>query len=554
MDAGMGTFGGVLARIRVVRRRMVWVRAAEGGLRGLAFMLGLGSAALVLDYLFEFSRAVRLALLVGELAWVGWMVWRWLIRPLCAVPRGEAMALEVERLEPGLRSRLISALQLGRETPSSPEAAAFVGRLLEASGQWGSRVDPVLLVRSDRVRRVSVWAVPVALAVAALFLWAMPVSGILLRRALLEEVALPRRTRIVRLEVPEVVGRGEDVRIVVQVAGVVPALGVLRVTQDSGRTQEYPMDPDSSGEGAFGRTLAAVPASFRLRVQVHDALSEERSVEVLPRPVVTNLVLQEVLPAYTGLSPRRVVPGELSLLRGSRLLIQASASQPLREARVRLAGTEGLVPLEVATDGLSVQGAVPVDDPKLHGLSVELVDRRGITSRDPAVYAVNVVEDGVPQVRVLVPSRREELVTTRGTLLVAMEAKDDFGLGALRLRHQPAGAAGGEAAVVELDLAGETNAVVRRRFEWRLGGIQPPLSEGGLHEFWVEAEDRNTVAGPQMGRSERYLLRVVSEAEKRADLLGRAGDAIARLGEVAQGQERLNESLGRIILTRPASP
>lgn len=71
-------------------------------------------------------------------------------------------------------------------------------------------------------------------------------------------------------------------------------------------------------------------------------------------------------------------------------------------------------------------------------------------------------------------------------------------------------------------------------------------------EFWVEATDRRQDGGPGVGRSERYLLRIVTEAEKRADLLSRAGDAIGRLGDVALGQERLNETLGRIILEKPS--
>jgi hypothetical protein len=185
-------------------------------------------------------------------------------------------------------------------------------------------------------------------------------------------------------------------------------------------------------------------------------------------------------------------------------------------------------------------GEVAVDDARMLGMTVEMVDRRDIASRDAAVYAMSVVADEVPKVRVLSPVRREELVTPRGTVLVAFEAKDDFGLGSLRIRHQPASATNREPGLIELDLAGETNGVVRRRFEWRLSTVQPPLVEGAMVEFWV--------------RSERYLLRVVTEAEKRADLLGRAGDAIGRLGDVAQGQERLNDSLGRLILARPATP
>src|SRR4029453_11969128 len=84
--------------------------------------------------------------------------------------------------------------------------------------------------------------------------------------------------------------------------------------------------------------IANVPESFRYRVRINDAESEEFRIEVLPRPVVTNLVLTQILPAYTGLGPRPMPPGELTLLRGSRLVVDATANQPLRSAVLRLVG------------------------------------------------------------------------------------------------------------------------------------------------------------------------------------------------------------------------
>jgi len=50
--------------------------------------------------------------------------------------------------------------------------------------------------------------------------------------------------------------------------------------------------------------------------------------------------------------------------------------------------------------------------------------------------------------------------------------------------------------------------------------------------------------------TEHQLLRVVSENEKRADLLNRAGDFIGTIGDVAGDQEKLNFTLGTLIYER----
>lgn len=554
-DSARGESLGILAgRLGAVRRRLVWQVCCEGGLKFLSLMVLSLGLLLGADYLLGLPRSIRAVAGLGLLTGLGMAARRWLLLPWRTVPAGDSLALWVERRLPPMGSRLISAVQLNRSGGGSPEGEVFVDRLLAASSGWGAGILPAGLAPWDSAIRWAWGLVPTTGLGLALFAAGWPTTGILLRRAFLEDVPLPQRTRIVEVEAPEVVGRGDDVRVDVRVEGVIPRVGSLRVRQDSGRLVEYTMDAEEVRPGWFGRTLGGVVASFVFRVRVHDAESPDIRVEVLPRPVLTNLVLTQELPAYTGLGLRTVVPGDLTVLRGSRLRIEATASQPLASVRVRLLGTERVVDLGLDGAGLKVDGGVLMDDAGIHGFSLELLDKRGIASRDAAVYAVNVVEDGPPQVRILVPARREELVTPRGTVLVAMEARDDFGLGGLRLRHQAALATQGEPALIELDLGGETNLVVRRRFEWRLPTLQPPLVEGALHEFWVEAEDRNDLKGRQVGRSDRYLLRVVTEAEKRADLLGRAGDAIGRLGEVAQGQERLNESLGRIILTRPGGP
>ena len=53
-----------------------------------------------------------------------------------------------------------------------------------------------------------------------------------------------------------------------------------------------------------------------------------------------------------------------------------------------------------------------------------------------------------------------------------------------------------------------------------------------------------------MGSTDHQLAKVVTDAEKRADLLNRAGDYLGSISDVAADQERLNRNLGQIIRTK----
>jgi hypothetical protein len=458
----------------------------------------------------------------------------------------------VERRVPQFRSRLISALQLTRTEVATEEAAAFIRRLVDDARRASTQINPRELVPAEGVRRSASVAVPVLLVLLTVGAWGGSNTMALLRRAFLEEVPVPRRTRLVEVTGHRTVGRGDDLTLEAIAEGVIPRHGRLVLRHASGRVQSLPMEPDRARERRFQRSIANLQASFSYRVRVNDAESAEYRVEVLPRPVVTNLVLVQWFPSYTGREATIVEPGELTLLRGSRLEIKGAASQALVRAALRLGGIEeersAMVDL-TSSNRFSAQ--IEMDDPRLNSFSIELVDERDIPSRDPAVYTIQIVPDQTPKVRMLLPPRREELATTRGAVLLSFEASDDFGLAAIQLHHQAAGSTNPVHGIVELELGEATNEVMRRRFEWDLTLLRPAPAEGDLIEFWIEASDANTIDGPGVGRGDRYLLRIVSEAEKRADLLSRAGDAISRLTDVAQGQERLNESLGRIILAKP---
>jgi len=183
----------------------------------------------------------------------------------------------------------------------------------------------------------------------------------------------------------------------------------------------------------------------------------------------------------------------------------------------------------------------------LTGFQLQMLDTEEMESRDSAIYRVDVVPDKVPVVRLTYPDRKEELLTRHATMIVGFEATDDFEIARVRLKYKVDTVDGGAEKAVELDLENQHPQRIRRRHEWNIGGFTPVLGEGSVIEYWIEVEDSNNVTGPGVGATEHQLAKIVSESEKRADLLNRAGDYLGSISDVAADQERLNKSLGVII-------
>src|SRR5277367_1182603 len=74
---------------------------------------------------------------------------------------------------------------------------------------------------------------------------------------------------------------------------------------------------------------------------------------------------------------------------------------------------------------------------------------------------------------------------------------------------------------IEMDLGDGLPQNLQRRYTLDLSTIKPPLTEGTTIEYWMEARDANDVTGPGIGESEHHTIKVVSEVEKKAEVMRR---------------------------------
>ena len=540
----------LLEKIAAVRTKHLAVEAGSGIASALGLAVLLLAVGMFADWMFDFAWGLRALLLAVDAAVVVSILVRHVFLPIARQPDDDAVALMVERGKPEFRSRLIATLQLTRPGAIAPNsAAALVQALVVETETIAAPVRFTDVVDAGRCARLCIAAALIAGAGAFVFVQGEDVSRDLLKRAFLShEVEVPRKTRIASFTGDVKIARGDNITIEALAKGFVPATGKLLMKFASGRTQEFPLDSSAANRARFTRELENVQDSFTYRVVLNDGRSREARVDAIVRPVVANIDCQQVFPAYTKLGTVRRGLGDLTLLAGSRLVLKVTASKEISRGVVRLLGMTNEVPLKVEKSSAEVTAEIPIPSAGLAGFSVHLVDKFDMESKDDAVYRIDVLPDRVPVVRITYPERKEELITQLATVLVGFEAVDDFAVEKVFLRYR---IDDGPAQGVEMVLEDRTQRGVRRRYEWKVGALKPLVQEGSLIEYWVEAHDNNDVTGPGIGASEHYVAKVVSEAEKRADLMARVGDYIGSIGDVAKDQETLSKRLGDVIQGRP---
>jgi hypothetical protein len=476
---------------------------------------------------------------------------RYGLRPWLHRPPDDKVALKIEAAIPELRSRFIASIQLTRreEEHSRPLVRALVKETVEVTRDLP--FDRVVETGA-RNRWLQIAAGAVALG-GSLWWWGGSASWPLLQRAFLLNVAKPSNTKILSFPGDRVAAVGDDLRMDVLTGGIIPTGGKLFVQPAGKPVQEFTLDPDPANPARFVRTLLSLQESFRYWVHLGDAKSPRATVTVRPRPTVLEVTFNQQWPAYTGLPPQRRTPADLKILAGSKLEATIKANVPLGAAEIQLLDparkTTGRFPMTLqGTPPIQGIGAATIPLKDATGLTFALKDEAGVESRGLTNYRLEIVPDQAPTLAILWPQRREELVTARATLLIAFEARDDFGLGGIKLHYAVNWSEGAPHRTLELDLGAGSPKALTRRFEWNLGRMTPALKEGDIVDFWFEATDSNDATGPGvMVLPEHYQARVVSEEEKRADLAARLADTLQGLNDVRQGQETLAHELGELI-------
>lgn len=540
-----------------VRRRVVLFTLLTGLARIFAVLAVLWLAQSLADWLFGLPWIVRGAFLLADAGVMGWLAWKHILRPLSRPLGAEAMALLIERRMPQFRSELISAVQLAAGGPGCIQGSVeLVRRLIARIANKISLLDvPRRVVPGTEFVKAVKFLAVVLVIVGGVFAGFFPQSFVLLQRLLLMHVPLPTQTRVVEgsgdLEVIE----GAEANLSARAAGVLPKSGRVIVAFDDGRKDAVTVAASSDGKGVYAFTLPNVRQPFRYHFEVGDGVGEEGRVSVKIVPAITQTRFTQVYPDYTGLKETPLSAGTLSLLAGGKLRLEGAANQPIKAARLSLQRPSGEVAAEVfGDDRRSFRAGIPIASTELTGLSVVVENENGEVSL-PVVTRIDVRTDRPPVVSLVAPRSEKLTAQANAVIPIAYTVKDDFGVGQVEIAYEifrpttkDQGELPPEKGSIPLPLPpGGSSAP--QRFSWDLSRLVPPLTIGSTVRFSVEAKDTNTFSGPGVAQSRPRVMRIVSDEEKRLELLDAFGNTARKVESLIKTQQKINESTGSAVKT-----
>ena len=460
----------------------------------------------------------------------------------------ETLALEIERKNKDFDSRLISSIQFAKRQAAFPENAPM------------SMIHNMILETKDASKKYNFLKIvnPKALTRATLIFFVIIITSgiwvysekdnipILVKRALGEQIEIPRDTTIIEEPNISKVGIGDNIQMTFKVKSKKTSKlkANLNIDYNSGRNVKVSLERTEKEPDTYTGTIEDVPESFSFDAQIDDAKTKTLTVTAIERPTIKNISATQVYPEFTKQSPTNHVPGDFTFFPGSEVTINIESSKELDSGNLKFLGLDNQMPLSV-NEANKKEGLAKIKIPSqsLSGFSVSLTDSDEMDSKNNAIYKISLLTDLPPEIRITYPKRSEELVTRKATLLIKYEAIDRFGVNSINLKYKRE-----ENEIVTIPLMKEESSKkqISDSYEWNLGSLKTGLSEGDQIEYWLEASDQN-ISGLNISSSEKLSLKVVTPEEKRADLLGRTSDALGSVDEATNDQENLNKDLESII-------
>jgi len=570
-----------LQRLRARARAGIAVEAAGAlAVAGATFVV----ATLVLDRTLRLETGYRAALLAALVLVVVHLVRRRLVRPWRVPLSADEMALAVERNDPPLRQALISAVQFAR-TPAS-RASGDSRQLMErVVHDVSGRLDAIpfgAALDSRRTLRFGALVLAVAAGAAA---WAGLDRGTFAlwfkRNVLLAGVEWPRRTHLEFVEPVVRLPQGDDLTLRVAASGVVPEQVRLAYRFAGGERGTEAMT--LTGEAEFRTTLTAMLEDVTVQAWGGDGETAELRIEVVQRPVITDLRLQVEPPAYAGaVEPASTNDTDLRLLRGSKLSLTARSDKALRDAFLLL-GEADRVALTVDADGHTLRGTLVPTETMPVAVDVVDVDRLG--AKSPPRFYVRLVEDQPPAIDLRL-SGIGSMVTPIARIPADLTVRDDFGLVAVSAWHRITGkptivvAATPEPGMEPQDGPPQPEAPAAEPAEAEveftpvaagLPPIESPTRElrtqavvdlrdlatakpGQMLALRFDARDNFGSADPHTTQGEPVVFRVVTAEELAADLQRRQLEQRKLLETVLSQQETARSQLAETIAPTADEP
>ncbi len=273
--------------------------------------------------------------------------------------------------------------------------------------------------------------------------------------------------------------------------------------------------------------------------------SETYTISVTDRPVMEDLTITVISPEYAKIDPiiQKGNQANISGLLGSSIQVNLRSNRPLKNGDLILDNSK--IPMKISGKRAVGEFLLEMNSQ----LSIQLLDIRGISNRNPIPFQISVIEDFYPDITIQQPERSFELGRDQSVLL-HLQIEDDFGFSNLQVAyeiHRPAYIAI-EPLLSLFSIPIDDPRNVRQDIvhSWQLGelGLMP---EDEVH-FHFELSDNDEISGPKKTVSEDFIARIPGLAELFLSFEHDETDILNEIFETQEELESIRENMDQLEL------
>ena len=452
--------------------------------------------------------SVRIALLIGVIGAVGYLLYRYLIQPLRVKLTPHDVALNVERKHQDLEDRLVSALQFGEAETEDPIQSHLLQRLVTDAVERTEGIDFKATVDKSKKRK-HVGIAVAALAGCTLLALIFPIElNTSLNRLLSPwEKTEPVFTTKLTVEPGSArILRGRSLAINLEVTGKAADKARLVYTKVNPATdtepqrQEIDMVQIEDDKRKFGYKLFNINENMEYYVTANGAESERYTVEVFDMPKVTAIEIAYTYPKYTKLKPIiQQGDGNIRAVAGSQAEVRITTNKAIESGTLTVDAQDPApmvifdartltTPLDVLNDGKYIVKLLCVD---------------GFNNQTPIEYTITAIPDEPPEVVIKEPGRDIKATKLEEVRILA-EVTDDYGIEEMMLMYRIGSGEAQELPMETVEVKAEK--IISGAYVFYLEELD--VEPGELISYYAQATDNNTRTGPGTGTSELYFIEV----------------------------------------------
>ena len=334
------------------------------------------------------------------------------------------------------------------------------------------------------------------------------------------------------------VTKGEDVEIKIVTIGEQPNQATLLLKDKENQVfSERILYPDTNN--VFYYQINSIKTNTLFYVKANNVESEQYKIEVIDRPIISQLQLEVVPPKYSGLETTvQKENGNISALLGSKVKLSISSNKYLDKGSIVF---EDSTLNRLKTNGK--KGLTNFIIKKNDKYIISIVDTNNNRNIYPIEYSIKTIVDNYPTIEIVQPEGDVALTKTE-QVNTQIQIRDDFGFSKLYLRHRLSLTNFGNpeeeysAEVISID---KQNINQELFFVW--GASSMMLAAGDIVSFYFEVFDNDYISGPKSVKSKTFQLRVPTMEELFNNAEVAHEEVQLDLDEVLKEAEKLKEDM-----------